>query len=138
GVRGPSLHLTDNQCQAAWRVDLRAQQVDLTLGTAPIARHDLVPVVDVPLCGPVFAPVAQRNPAVPVAHAGEWSPSNRAHRPATSSAQCRPQTETPSESSCSGSRSTFTSRKVTTRTSGTKRAGRYMSHTHASRSSTSI
>src|SRR5271169_2640265 len=35
-------------------------------------------------------------------------------------------------SSFSGRRSTFTSRKVTTRTEGTKRAGRYMSHTHAS------
>ena len=36
------------------------------------------------------------------------------------------------QSSCSGRRSMFTSRNVTTRTSGTKRAGRYMSHTHAS------
>ena len=38
----------------------------------------------------------------------------------------------------SGSRSTFTSRNVRTLTLGTKRAGRYMSHTQASVSSTSM
>src|SRR5436190_14512516 len=41
------------------------------------------------------------------------------------------------QSSFSGSSSTFTSLNVTTRTDDTKRAGRYISHTHASPSSIS-
>src|SRR5690606_10168556 len=89
---------------------LRADEVDLALPAAPVAGEDLVALRAVPGRRLILAPCPQRAPG-------------RGHRSRSGVA----------------SSSMFTSLNVTTRTDGTKRilVWRYMSHTHASRSSSS-
>src|SRR5262249_37616267 len=83
-------------------------KIQLAVPTAPVAVEHLVAVSEVPVRGAVLPRDAEGAPAL------------RPHRPGNG------------YSSFSGSSSTLTSLKVTTRTDDTKRAGRYMSHTQAS------
>ena len=83
-------------------------QVDLPLATTPVAIDHGVALRLVPVCGEGLASRAERR---------------------------RPRDL---QTSRLGSSSTFTSLNVRTRTGGTNRVCRYMSHTQASRSSTSI
>src|SRR5438132_736238 len=103
----PGLHLAEDD--AALPGD---DQVELTLPAAPVPAEDGVAPARVPGGGKVLAPGAQVEPP----------PVDR--RPA--GAGRRHQISLPASSS------TLTTLNVTTWTSETNRAGRYMSHTHAS------
>src|SRR5262249_40386188 len=107
-------------------------EIELTVTAAPVAGHHLEALTFVPA----------RRQGLPVRAAGAvgvhlWaSVSDVVTGPGAPGNAPRRLTGAGAYSSTRGSSSTFTSLKVRTRTLGTNRLLRYMSHTQASRSST--
>src|SRR6476646_2426023 len=109
-VARPGLHLAEHERPAAAQ-----DEIELTGPTTPVAVEDLVARRLVPLCGQGLTALPEGTAVIRRRRLAR----RRSHR------------------SLPSSPSMLTSLNVTTRTLATKRAGRYMSHTQASESSSS-